>query len=72
MAKVTLNNGLIVDALTLVKANLRDYMEHSESMMKKAESLTQHKKDLIKLHNMMYFLSLDLENLPIREYKQKK
>jgi hypothetical protein len=74
MAKVVLNNGLNVDALVLVKANLRDYMERSRSLIEKAEKADQpeHRDELVMLQNMIYFLSLDLQSLPVRKYKQKQ
>ena len=74
MAKVVLNNGLNVDALVLVKANLRDYMERSRSLIEKAEKADppEHRDELVMLQNMIYFLSLDLQNLPVRKYKQKQ
>ena len=71
MAKVVLNNGLNVDALVLVKANLRDYMEHSRTLIEKADQ-PEHRNDLVQLQNIIYFLSLDLQKLPVRKYKQKQ
>jgi len=73
MAKVVLDSGITVDALVLVKANLRDYMNHSRGLIEKAEKANQpeHRNELVMLQNMVYALSLDLENLPIRKYKQK-
>ena len=70
MAKVELNNGMTVDALTLVKSNLENYMELSRKLIEKA-SQPEHRDDLVALKNVIYFLSLDLEDLPIRKYKQK-
>jgi hypothetical protein len=69
MAKVELNNGMVVDALTLVKSNLNDYMERSRKLIEKADQ-PEHRDELVMLQNMIYFLSLDLEDLPIRKYKQ--
>ena len=69
MAKVKLNNGLTVDALTLVKSNLKDYMERSRKFIEKADQ-PAHRDELVMLQNMIYCLSLDLEELPIRQYKQ--
>ena len=70
MPKVELNNGMVVDALTLVKSNLNDYMERSRKLIEKADQ-PEHRDELVMLQNMIYFLSLDLEDLPIRKYKQK-
>ena len=70
MAKVELNNGMTVDALTLVKSNLKDYMELSRKLIEKAGQ-PEHLNDLVALQNVIYFLSLDLEDLPIRKYKQR-
>jgi len=72
MAKVKLNNGLTVDALTLVKSNLNDYMERSRKFIEKADQEVDpaHRDELVMLQNMIYCLSLDLEDLPIRQYKQ--
>ena len=74
MAKVVLNNGLNVDALVLVKANLRQFMDESRKLVEKAEKSgdIEHRFDLVRLRNMIYFLSLDLQNLPVRKYKQKQ
>jgi len=74
MAKVVLNNGIKVDALVLVKTNLREYMEQSGGLIEKAEKANQpeHRAELVKLQNIIYFLSLDLEDLPIRKYKQNR
>ena len=69
MPKVELNNGMVVDALTLVKSNLNDYMERSRKLIEKADQ-PEHRDELVMLQNMIYFLSLDLEDLPIRKYKQ--
>ena len=71
MAKVKLNNGLTVDALTLVNSNLRDYMEQSRKLIANAYIQPDHRDDLVKLQNIIYCLSLDLKDLPIRKYKQK-
>ena len=71
MAKVVLNNGMTVDALTLVKSNLRDYMEQSRRLIETADSQPEHQRDLVMLENMIHFLLLDLKDLPIRKYKQK-
>ena len=71
MAKVKLDTGMTVDALTLVKANLNDYMERSRRMIDKAEAKSEHRNDLIMLKNMIYFLSLDLKDIPTRRYKQQ-
>ena len=71
MAKVILNNGMAVDALTLVKSNLRDYMERSCRLIENADSQPEHQRDLVMLKNMIHFLLLDLKDLPIRKYKQK-
>ena len=73
MAKVVLDSGITIDALVLVKANLRDYMDRSRVCIEKAEKADQpeHRNELVMLQNMVYALSLDLENLPIRKYKQK-
>ena len=73
MAKVVLDSGITVDALVLVKANLRDYMERSRACIENAEKADkpEHRNELVMLQNMVYALSLDLENLPIRKYKQK-
>jgi len=71
MAKVELNNGLTVDALTLVNSNLRDYMEQSRKLIANADIQPDHRDDLVRLQNIIYFLSLDLKDLPIRKYKQK-
>ena len=70
MPKVELNNGMVVDALTLVKSNLNDYMERSRKLIEKADQ-PEHRDELVMLQNMIYFLSLDLEDLPIRKYKQR-
>ena len=71
MAKVELNNGLTVDALTLVNSNLRDYMEQSRKLIANADIQPDHRDDLVRLQNIIYFLTLDLKDLPIRKYKQK-
>ena len=71
MAKVKLDTGMTVDALTLVKANLNDYFERSRRMIDKAEAKSEHRNDLIMLKNMIYFLSLDLKDIPTRRYKQQ-
>jgi hypothetical protein len=78
MAKVELNNGMTVDALTFVKSNLEDYIERSRKLIEKlgreayieTRESKRHRNDLVQLKNMIYSLSLDLEDLPIRKYKQ--
>ena len=72
MAKVVLNNGMNVDALVLVKANLRQFLDESRKLVNKAEKAgeLEHRFDLVMLRNMMYGLMLDLEELPVRKYKQ--
>jgi ribosomal protein S12 len=74
MAKVILNNGINVDALVMVKANLREYMEHSRNLIEESEKydLPVNRAELIKLQNIIHFLSLDIENLPVRKYKQNR
>ena len=74
MAKVVLNNGINVDALVMVKANLSEYMERSRSLIGEAEKygLPVHRDELVKLQNIIHFLSLDIENLPVRKYKQNR
>jgi len=74
MAKIVLNNGINVDALVLVKANLRDYIEHSRNLIEESEKydLPINRAELIRLQNIIHSLSLDLENLPIRKYKQNR
>ena len=60
MAKIQLTDGRTVDALALVKANLRD-------MLARPKDTTS----AVQLRNMIYFLLEDIKDIPVRTYKQK-
>ena len=79
MAKVTLNNGAVVDGLTLVRSNLKDYMERSKRALASIENWSNpiHPNngvyaDIVALQNIIYFISLDVADMPVRNYKQPK
>ena len=75
MAKVTLENGLVVDALVLLKSNIKDYLEDARKLHDKAresQATPEHIGDIGRLRNHLYFLSLTVADLPIRKYKQPK
>ena len=74
MAKVALNNGINVDALVLVKANLSQFLEESRNLIEEAEkyNLPVDRAEVVRLRTMIYCLKLDLENLPVRKYKQNR
>ena len=74
MAKVTLENGLVVDALVLIRSNLRDYMEEAHRLVNEAEEhgTEEHRDAVVRLSNCLYFLSEAVADFPIRKYKQPK
>ena len=74
MAKVTLENGLVIDALALIRSNLRDYMEEARRLVSEAEEhgTKEHRNAVVRLSNCLYFLSETVADLPTRKYKQPK
>ena len=73
MAKVTLEDGRVVDALYLVQSNLRDYMEAGRRLREEAKNGTEeHRNAVGQLNNFLYFLSLTVEDLPKTTYKQPR
>jgi hypothetical protein len=74
MAKVTLEDGQVVDALVILKSNIQDYLEDARKLHAKArdnQGTPEHISDIGRLRNHLYFLSLTVADLPIRKYKQR-
>ncbi len=74
MAKVTLENGLVVDALVLIQSNLRDYMVEARRLVSEAEEhgTQEHRNAVVRLSNCLSFLAEAVAHLPTRKYKQPR
>ena len=73
MAKVTLEDGRVDDALYVVQSNLRDYMEQARRLGEEAKNGTEeHRRAVGQLKNYLYFLSLTVESLPKKTYRQPR
>ena len=74
MAKVTLDNGIVIDALALIRSNLRDYMYEAGRLVREAEEhgTREHRDAVVSLSNCLFFLSETVADLPTRRYKQPK
>jgi len=74
MARVELENGLVVDALVLIRSNLRDYLFEARRLVAQAEEqgTKEHRDAVVRLSNCLYFLAETVADLPIRKYKQPK
>ena len=73
MAKVTLEDGRVIDALALVESKIRDYMQLADRLVEESKDGTrEHRRAVMTLKNCLYFLSLTVEELPKRTYKQPR
>ena len=73
MAKVTLEDGRVIDALALVESNIRDYMQLANRLVEESKDGTrEHRRAVMALKNCLFSLSLTLEKLPKRTYKQPR
>ena len=69
MAKVTLEDGRVVDALALLGSNIRDYLQVARRLQEESKDGTsEHQSAVGELKNCLYFLSLTVEELPKRTY----
>ena len=73
MGKVKLEDGRVVDALALLESNTRDYMQVARRLVQESKDGTsEHQSAVQQLSNCLYFLSLTLEELPKKTYKQPR
>ena len=73
MAKVTLEDGRVIDALTLIQSNIRDYMHVASRLLEESKDGTREHRDAVQtLTNYLYFLSLTVNELPKTTYKQPR
>ena len=73
MVKVTLEDGRVIDALTLIESNIRDYRKVADRLVEESKDGTrEHRGAVQTLANKLYFLSLLLDELPKRTYKQPR
>lgn len=73
MAKVTLEDGRVVDALALLGSNIRDYLQVARRLQEESKDGTrEHQRAVVELKNCLYFLSLTVEELPKRTYTQPR
>jgi hypothetical protein len=73
MAKVTLEDGRVVDALALLGSNIKDYLQVARRLQEESKDGTsEHQSAVVALKNCLYFLSLTVEELPKRTYTQPR